>query len=199
MATKELFFKELTNDFPLSPKDLNGFSELFTEKQYSTSDYFIKLGELTRSCGFVKNGIMRAYIPDSEGNEANLRFIQKPGFISGNFAKGAASSMNIQCLTDCDVYIANWDSVSEFLKSHKILIKFFNNLLASGHHSIIQRLSTYLRNNAKQRYELFLHEYPNLINQIPHYHVANFLGITTVQLSRIRQKIVREKSDINKC
>ena len=128
-----------------------------------------------------------------------MRFIQQHGFISGSFAKGAMSSMNIQSLVDCDVYIANWDSISDFLKSHKIIMKFFNNLLASGHQSIVQRLSTYLRNNGKQRYELFLHEYPNLINQIPHYQVANFLGITTVQLSRVRHKIAQEKSDNNKC
>lgn len=192
MDTKEQFFKELTTDLSLSLQDLNDFSELFIEKKYSASDYFVQLGELTRSCGFVKNGIMRAFIPDSEGNEANLRFIQQHKFISGSFAKGAMSSMNIQSLVDCDVYIANWDSISEFLKSHKMLMKFFNNLLASGHQSIVQRLSTYLRNDAKQRYELFLNEYPNLINQIPHYHVANFLGITTVQLSRIRQKIAHK-------
>jgi CRP-like cAMP-binding protein len=193
MDTKEQFFKELTSDLSLSIQDLNDFSELFVMSKYSASDYFVQLGELTRTCGFVKNGIMRAYISDSEGEEANLRFILKYGFISGSFAKGATSSMNIQSLVDCEIYIANWDSISEFLKSHKILIKFFNTLLASGHQSIVQRLSTYLRNNAKQRYELFLKEYPNLINQIPHYHVANFIGITTVQLSRIRQKIAHEK------
>ena len=193
MDTKEQFFKELTSDLSLSIQDLNDFSELFVMSKYSASDYFVQLGELTRTCGFVKNGIMRAYISDSEGEEANLRFIQKYGFISGSFAKGATSSMNIQSLVDCEIYIANWDSISEFLKSHKILIKFFNTLLASGHQSIVQRLSTYLRNNAKLRYELFLKEYPNLINQIPHYHVANFIGITTVQLSRIRQKIAHEK------
>lgn len=192
MNNKELFFNELTTGLSLPIQVLYDFYELFIEKHYSSSDYFVKLGELTCTCGFVKNGIMRAYICDSGGEEANLRFIQKHGFISGSFAKGATSSMNIQSLVDCDVYIANWNSISEFLKSHKVLMKFFNNLLASGHQSIVQRLSNYLRNNAQQRYELFLKEYPNLINQIPHYHVANFLGITTVQLSRIRQKITRE-------
>ena len=55
MDTKEQFFKELTTDLSLSLQDLNDFSELFIEKKYSASDYFVQLGELTRSCGFVKN------------------------------------------------------------------------------------------------------------------------------------------------
>ncbi len=199
MNTKELFFQELTADLSLSFQDLIGFSELFKEKHYSSSDYFVKVGEMTRFCGFVKNGIMRAYISDIEGEEANLRFVEKLGFISGSFAKGALSSLNIQSLVDCDVYIASWDSIFGYIKSHNTLRKFFNILLASGHYNIVQRLSTYLRNNAKQRYKLFLQEYPYLMNQIPHYHVANYLGITTVQLSRIRQKITQEKTDNNKC
>ncbi len=199
MDTKEQFFKELTNGISLSVQDLNYFSDLFSAKQYCEKNYFIRVNSLTNSCGFVYNGIMRSYISDNEGKEANLRFIQKYGFISGSFAKGASSSMNIQSLIDSEVFIANWNSVSDFLKSHKTLRIFFNDLLASGHQNIIQRLSVYLRNDAKERYELFLHEYPNLINQIPHYHVANFLGITPIQLSRIRQKIAQPKTDINKC
>lgn len=201
MDDKRLFLKKITSNILITPGDLTDFTNLFTEKKYSESDYFIREGELTHSLGFLAKGLMRAYISDSEGKEANLRFINESGFISGSFAKGVPGPMNIQCLKDCVVYVSNWNSISVFLKSHKSVSKLFNDLLADGHFKIMQRLSTYLRNGAKARYELFLKEYPNLINHIPHYYVANYLGITTVQLSRIRQKLAKpdQSADINKC
>jgi len=40
--------------------------------------------------------------------------------------------------------------------------------------------------NASERYRAFREEYPGLEQRIPQYHIASYLGITPVQLSRIR-------------
>ncbi len=193
MDDKVQFFKTVTNNISCSSKDLIEFSELFIKKDFSNSDFFIREGYIANSLGFVAKGIMRAYISDDEGKEANLRFILENDFISGSFAQGVPSSMNIQCLNDCSIYISDWKSTFQFLNTHNSFRKFFNQLLATGHSRITQRLSSYIRNVASERYKLFLKEYPNLINYIPHYHVANFIGVTSVQLSRIRRKLVTEK------
>lgn len=46
-----------------------------------------------------------------------------------------------------------------------------------------------VQENAGQRYQRFLKEYPSLNSRIPQYHIASHLGITPTQLSRIRKKI----------
>lgn len=45
----------------------------------------------------------------------------------------------------------------------------------------------YLDINAETRYRNFLSKYPGLENRINQYHIASYLGITPVALSRIRK------------
>jgi len=51
------------------------------------------------------------------------------------------------------------------------------------------RLTSYIKLDAKDRYKLFLKDNPGMVNRIPLYHIANHLGMSPVQLSRIRAKI----------
>jgi CRP-like cAMP-binding protein len=43
--------------------------------------------------------------------------------------------------------------------------------------------------SAEARYRMFLERYGHLSGQIPQYHVASYLGITPVALSRIRRSL----------
>ncbi len=43
--------------------------------------------------------------------------------------------------------------------------------------------------DAMTRYQNFIEQNPNIQNRIPLHHIANHLGITPTQLSRIRKNI----------
>ena len=51
------------------------------------------------------------------------------------------------------------------------------------------REATFLLDPAEQRYRQLLREEPALCERLPLYHVASYLGITDVALSRIRRRI----------
>ena len=42
---------------------------------------------------------------------------------------------------------------------------------------------------AQERYLWFVKEYPGVIDKMSHKHIASFLGMTTVSLSRIRRSL----------
>ncbi|MCB0279690.1 MAG: Crp/Fnr family transcriptional regulator [Calditrichaeota bacterium] len=49
-------------------------------------------------------------------------------------------------------------------------------------------------NDAKTNYQIFRSDFPDLEMQIPQYHIASYLGITPIQLSRIRADLTKTKS-----
>ena len=46
-------------------------------------------------------------------------------------------------------------------------------------------------NDATTNYQIFREEFPGLENLIPQYHIASYLGITPIQLSRIRRGLMQ--------
>ena len=46
-----------------------------------------------------------------------------------------------------------------------------------------------IKNSPEQRYIELIKEYPDIINKIPHYYIASYLGITPVSFSRIRNRL----------
>ena len=52
-----------------------------------------------------------------------------------------------------------------------------------------KREAAFLLDSAERRYLDFLQESPELAERLPLYHIASFLGITDVALSRIRKRI----------
>jgi CRP-like cAMP-binding protein len=51
-----------------------------------------------------------------------------------------------------------------------------------------RREARLLLGNAELRYKWFCKEYPELVERLTQYHIASFLGITPVSLSRLRNK-----------
>ena len=55
----------------------------------------------------------------------------------------------------------------------------------------MNRLLQNISQNAEQRYNFFVNEYPNLSNRLPNTQVASYLGITPEFLSKIRKNVIK--------
>ena len=101
--------------------------------------------------------------------------------------------MNIQALEDCTLTVANYKEVFSRVNSDahltKVILSKFQILNQQNHSRVVALIS----GDALTKYKWFLKEYPNLLNRIPLYYIANFLGMTPTQLSRTRKRF------LNKC
>jgi CRP-like cAMP-binding protein len=52
-----------------------------------------------------------------------------------------------------------------------------------------RREGEFLLDSAEQRYQRLLTEQPELAERLPLYHLASYLGVTDVALSRIRRRL----------
>jgi hypothetical protein len=50
------------------------------------------------------------------------------------------------------------------------------------------------KHSPEERYLLLLKNKPDFLKRIPLYHLASYLGITQISLSRIRNRILEKKS-----
>lgn len=153
---------------------------LHSEISLKKGDYFIKIGQ-------VKSGVLRGFTISNDGEEIITHFFQEEDVISGNYIPNIPATMNIQALEDCILDIASYKSVFSQVNTDsditKIILTKFQRLNQQNH----SRLVVMIEGNSQVKYKWFLQEFPNLLNRIPHYYIANFLGMTPTQLSRARK------------
>ena len=166
---------------------------LHTIKHLKSGDLFLKSGKPCIKIGVLEKGIMRGFVYDNNGNEITTHFYQESDMIIGSFIPKTNVAMTVEALEDCKISVADYSQVMENVNKDREITEIITKQFQKLNNQLQARLVSLLNLNSLEKYELFLKEYPSLINRIPHYHIANYLGITPTQLSRARKQF------INKC
>lgn len=104
------------------------------------------------------------------------------------------SLFNISALEAVTVSVCDFSSFHSWLTRHGCWEKFALPYVELFVEDKFRREYEFLMNSATERFRHFCMEYADLVERIPDYHLASYLGITNVTLSRIKKSI-----DFNLC
>ncbi|WP_321368803.1 Crp/Fnr family transcriptional regulator [uncultured Draconibacterium sp.] len=166
---------------------------LHDTERLKKGEFFLKHGNQCRKIGRLVKGVLRGFVLDVDGNEITTHFYREGDMVIGSYIPNVQTQMNIQALDECELSIADYATIMAHVNVDSEITKVITEAFKQLNTQLQSRLVALLNLDSLQKYELFLEEYPGLINRIPHYHIAHFLGITPTQLSRAR------KDFINKC
>jgi CRP-like cAMP-binding protein len=148
---------------------------------------FLQYGKPNKKIGRVESGVLRGYIIDEAGNELTTHFYQEGDMIFGNYIPNVPSSINIQAIENATIITGNFAEVMSHVNKNREITEIINKAFHKLNTQLQSRLIALANLSSLEKYTLFLKEYPNLIHRVPHYYIANFLGITPTQLSRARK------------
>ncbi|MCG8326276.1 MAG: Crp/Fnr family transcriptional regulator [Chitinophagales bacterium] len=137
---------------------------------------------------FVEKGIIRGFIIDEAGNEKSTSFFIEGGFMSTTSLRNnnGHSLYNYQALCYSELLYFNAAEIRHFFSRNKVLTQIGKDIKEREIQRIRERDSCLLQTNAKDKYQAFISHYPNLESFISQKHIASYLGITPVSLSRIK-------------
>lgn len=149
-----------------------------------------KIGDINTNLSILLSGTLRLYYIDIDGNDIT-RFFATKGCISGG--SDDALPFVVETLEECEFLIINWKIAERLIGEDPYWIKIWNQLLQNSIRYKIYRESSFLMESATERYINFKRMYPKLEEKVNQAHIASYLGITPVSLSRIRRTIREEK------
>ena len=176
--------------YPLPDTSMEKLLKCLFEETHPKGYKLLETGRVETNIFFIKKGIVRVYIPDDEkgitfwiGKEGDTIVSLKsytnnlPGYETIELIEESVlyvlKHKDIQKLFNEDIHIANWGrrfAELELLKTE-------------------ERLIPLLYTTASERYKNMIETSPELLQRIPLEHLASYLGITPVSLSRIRANI----------
>ncbi len=139
---------------------------------------------------FVKNGLVRAFT-DFEGQEVTFWFGTEgqPIIPMNSYVYNKKNYENIELLEDCSLYKIEIIKLQKLYKEYKEIANWGRILAEKELVATERRLITRISMQAKDRYLELLAQHPNLLQRAALRHIASYLGITQVSLSRIRAQI----------
>lgn len=160
----------------------------FKLTNFKKGDLILVQGEPTNQLYFILKGLVRFFYITSTGKEFNKEFCAENEFIGSllNLKNQEPSYFSIQALEECELLSINYNDLSGFYNSH-ICWEKIGRIMAEGLAVKAERRERdFLINSAKVRYHNFLKTYSHIKNRVNLGQIASYLGITQVQLSRIR-------------
>ena len=177
------------NDLGEIPEEeAHRIQRLFSKTEIPKHHYFVKAGEIQKVIGFNLSGVFRYFYTNYDGEEFNKHFcVDRDWVLSlSALADRSPSLFSIQALEDNLVLTVDAESIYELIQVNPYWQAIYRQLLENNYVKKEKREADFLLNNASGRYQSFLKEYPSLPDRIRQHHIASYLGITPVSLSRIR-------------
>lgn len=135
-------------------------------------------------------GVARGYLIDANGKDITDCFAyQKGDILSGCNEIGTVSQVNIEAITAVTCVMVPVKYIFELFDRYPKFLGVYNRLLTAAldRHWEIKMLL--YRCEAMERYLWFQENYADIVDIVSNRHIASFLGMTPVTLSRLRRKI----------
>ena len=165
--------------------------DIASYKEIKQGDKLLDLGVIPQKIYLIGKGVIRSYILLSNGKEVTTTLYSPLMFFASFKALLHKKPTNLiyEALTDCDVFEIDYETFYNLCKKDMNLMCLYSRFLEYIILKSEARFIEYASNDAKERYLSLRERIPNLDNTIAQYQIAAALGITPVQLSRIRGKL----------
>ncbi|WP_229058709.1 MULTISPECIES: Crp/Fnr family transcriptional regulator [Parabacteroides] len=150
-------------------------------------DMFAEKGKVCKHLGIIESGVLRSYIEKDDSEF--IKDFYFPGSIVvsyGSFLTRDPSIGYIQALEDTNLITLSRSAYDQLMKESNEWLKFgkyiSDNLLIRK----CRRETSFLMEDAYERYKLLLKTYPGVEQYVSQYHIAAYLGIKPESLSRLK-------------
>ncbi len=167
----------------------------FFEYDLEAGEFFLQAGEVPQFGGLVVNGVLREFFITLEGQEFNKAFCFEGEFTGSLFDLLSAepSTASIEALEPTTLLVCRFTDLQDLYARHRDWERIGRLLAEDLFMQKARREQEFMTLSAEQRYILLMQAQPELEKRVSQYHLASYLGINPVSLSRIRRRLGRPK------
>jgi CRP-like cAMP-binding protein len=187
---KHLLLQELQAKHSFPDEDFPKLISLFNHCTFKKNDMMFSAGEVVKLTYFILKGCVRQYYISPEGGERVIYFAKEGNWCAelNSFLHEEPTNLSMQALEDVEALCItreNWEkamtTIPAFMMYH---LKNHQRILAK----LKEEVGKAVVESPDEKYRRLVNENPELLQRLPQYQIAMYLGITPETLSRIRKR-----------
>lgn len=163
---------------------------LFIQKNIRSKTTLLSEGMVSKYIYFINKGALRLWNND-DGRDITVQFFFEGQVVSSfeSFYLGKNSQFSIESIEDSNITLLSKESLDLLSDKFPNINKYITDIICRRFIDYTNFFLSRIKDSPEKRYCDLLENNPNLIQRVPHYYIASYLGITPVSLSRIRNRI----------
>ncbi len=180
----------LDNIYPLPAASKQLLKKKIVQVSYPKGHILLRAGKVETSIYFIKKGIVRIYT-NTPDNEITFLFCKEGDTIVSmkSYVANEKGYEDIELLEDGDLYEIKTKDLQQLFDEDIHMSNWGRKFAEQELVKTEERLISRQFRTATERYKELLKDNADLIQRVQLGHIASYLGITQVSLSRIRAEL----------
>ncbi|MEO1254691.1 MAG: Crp/Fnr family transcriptional regulator [Bacteroidota bacterium] len=178
----------------LSDEEKAAFAEIVEERIVKKKSFIVQPGFVCKHQSHIVSGALRSFFITPDGNEHTIAIAIEDWWISDfySYTSQTSASLYVEAMEDSMIQQISYENVERICDAYPQFERFFR-LVAQKAFAFSQRRAlANIGKTAEERYLEYAEMYPKIIQRVPQYVLASYLGMTPEFLSKIRNKLASQ-------
>jgi CRP-like cAMP-binding protein len=151
----------------------------------------LRQGDVPVNCYFVLSGCIRKFSLDEDGVETSIDFFteEQAVLIFGSQVGGKPSDFSLACIEDSVILVGVLNALPATFAKFPKLVSITRTMMERDFARTQESFAAFKALSPEARYRSLVEKRPELLQRVPQYLLASYIGVTPESLSRIRKRI----------
>lgn len=183
---KEVLIQYMKRFSDLSESELVTLTENIPVATFKKGTILLSQGGIPDKCYFILKGCVRQFALDEHGNEHTYQFYTEEQSVT--IFSQQSSQYSLGCLEDCTLIVGDLSTEQEAYDMNPVLETMTRKMIFEDMGMMRDEFSSFTSSSPEERYQTLMEKRPELIDRVPQYQLASYLGIKPESLSRIKKR-----------
>jgi CRP-like cAMP-binding protein len=190
-------FDQFKKIFPLDEAHWNNYTSCFKRIAVPAKTVLLKEGEISKKLFMIEKGCARVWF-NNNGKDITFQFFFENNTVASieSFRKRSPSPVVIETIEPSVlwwIHKKDVDRIVAELSEIPAWRNLFVDALFERTFDYMKHFFSFIKDTPAQRYLNLVEQRPQIVKRIPQHYIASYLGISSVHLSRIKNKMLKNK------
>jgi len=186
--------KSIAESFSFSEEGVEEIFKTIQFRSHNAGDMLLNAGTIAMDCCLILKGCVRQYHL-VDGEEKTTFFYTEGQWYASYSSANKKEPVNhsVSCVEDTILAVMNIEKEQELYQKYPEFESACRIGVEEQLGKYQELMVSYMTSTPKERYLNLLKNQPDLLQRVPQYQLASYLGVAPETLSRIRKRIMSDK------